>query len=77
MKKLFRIFIFFVFLWKHNSFIALFHESAMYIKYWKFLVKTMTLHLLFMQEDEEFRSVPQVKPEMSVWLFLYEYQKRY
>ena len=37
----------------------------------------MTLHLLFLQEDEEFRSVPQVKPEISVGLFLYEYQKRY
>ena len=76
MKKLFRIFIFFVFLWKHNSFITLFHESAMYIKYWKFLVKIMTLHLLLMQEDEEFRYVPDVKPEISVGLFLYEYQKR-
>ena len=34
MEKLFCIFIFFVVLWKDNSFIALFHESAMYIKYW-------------------------------------------
>ena len=37
----------------------------------------MTLHLLYMQEDEEFRSGPQVTPEISVGLFLYEYQNRY
>ena len=37
-------FVFFVFLWKDKSFIALFHESATYIKYWKCLVKIMTLY---------------------------------
>ena len=76
MKKLFCIIIFFVFLWKDNSFSALFYASAMHIKYCKCLAKILWL-CIRLQENEEFRSVPQFEPEISVGLFLYEYQKRY